>query len=492
MAKILLIDDQQEVRESLQRVLDVEGHRVEAAASAEEGLAWLKKKRFDLVVTDYQLPGLDGLEVIKFVAQKDPQLPVILMTAYHSTDRVIDATQIGAYDYIAKPIDTTEFLEKVRHAVESRTLSEGDTAIIRKPESAPSDESPPSDDTKHTIIGASRAMVEVFKEIGLVAGRPLTVLIRGETGTGKELVARVLHRKSDRADQPFIAVNCAAIPENLLESEFFGHEPGAFTDAKIRRIGKFEQANKGTIFLDEIGDMSNHLQQKFLRVLQERTIQRVGGKEDIPIDVRVLAATHHHLEAAIQRKQFRLDLYYRLNEAVISLPPLRERREDIRLLTGHFLTKYGTALGSSNPVIMEDALAYLRDQWWPGNVRELENVIRRALVLAGQFPISVGVLEKAHEHSRVIEQTIQKYKQVDPDHPFAGEVAELLAKAKRGEADNVQALLSEKLERELYEQAIKLAEGDQSKAARWLGVSRPTIREKLQRYGLHPKEAEGE
>jgi DNA-binding NtrC family response regulator len=481
VAKILLIEDQQEVRESLQQMLDIEGHRVQGASSAEEGFNWLQRKRFDLVVTDYQLPGLDGFEVVKTVCQSDPQLPVILMTAYHSTDRVIDATQLGAYDYITKPIDPPEFLEKVKQAVASRTLSTGESA------SAAAVATDPLADGKYTIIGASRPMVEVFKEIGRVAGRPLTVLVRGETGTGKELVARVLHRKSERAAEPFVAVNCAAIPENLLESEFFGHEPGAFTDAKLRHIGKFEQANKGTIFLDEIGDMSNHLQQKFLRVLQERVIQRVGGKDDIPIDVRVIAATHHHLESAIQQKLFRLDLYYRLNEAVVNLPPLRERREDIVLLTTYFVQKYSQALGSINPVITDDALKYLREQWWPGNVRELENVIRRALVLAGRFSISRTIIEKAHSQSRVIEETIQKYKQVDPERPFAGEVAELLARAKRDEAQDVQAVLMDNLERELYDQAIQLANGDQSKAARWLGVSRPTMREKLQRYGLHPK-----
>jgi DNA-binding NtrC family response regulator len=481
MAKILLIEDQQDVRESLQRMLDLEGHRVDAAASAEEGLGWLQRKQFDLVVTDYQLPGMDGFEVVKSVSQNNPQLPVILMTAYHSTERVIDATQLGAYDYVLNPIDPPEFLEKIRQAVKSRALSTQESATAQA-------EAPAlAEDGKDAIIGASRSMVEVFREIGLVAGRPLTVLIRGETGTGKELVARVLHRKSERGSEPFVAVNCAAIPENLLESEFFGHEPGAFTDAKTRRIGKFEQANKGTIFLDEIGDMSNHLQQKFLRVLQERTIQRVGGKEDIPIDVRVVAATHHHLESAIRQKQFRLDLYYRLNEAVINLPPLRERREDIALLARFFLNKYGVALGSPNPVMTEDALRYLQQQWWPGNVRELENLVRRAIVLAGQFPIGLNIVEKAHDQSRVIEETIQKFKQVDPEHPFAGEVAELLAKARRGEVVDVQSLLTEKLERELYDQAIKMADGDQSKAARWLGVSRPTMREKLQRYGLHPK-----
>ena len=485
MARILLIEDQPDVRESLQRMLEVEGHRVEAAGSAEEGLGWVKRKRFDVVLTDYQLPGMDGFEVVKILHENDPQLPVILMTAYHTTERVIEATQIGAYDYVMKPIDPPEFIEKIKHAIESRSL-----VVTQIKAGEEGGETTTAEEAKDTIIGKSRVMVDVFKEIGRVAAKPLAVLIRGETGTGKELVARVLHRKSERQIEPFVAVNCAAIPENLLESEFFGHEPGAFTDAKTRRIGKFEQANKGTIFLDEIGDMTTHLQQKFLRVLQERTIQRVGGKEEIAVDVRVIAATHHDLELGIQQKKFRLDLYYRLNEAVVILPPLRERREDIPLLTRHFLAKYGPGLGSPNPSITDDALGYLVEQWWPGNVRELENVIRRALVLAGQFPISLGTLQKAHDQARIIEQAIQKYKQVDPEHPFAGEVAELLAKAKRGEALDVQTLLIEKLERELYDQAIKLAEGDQSKAARWLGISRPTMRDKLQRYGLHPGQTE--
>lgn len=478
VAKILLIEDQQDVRESLQRMLDVEGHRVDAAASAEEGLDCLRQKQFDVVITDYQLPGRDGFDVVRSVIQTDPHLPVILMTAHHSTERVIEATQMGAYDYVLKPIDPADFLEKIRQAIESRSLVRKESLVARAVASGIIED-------KDAVIGSSRAMLEVFKEIGRVAARPLTVLIRGETGTGKELVARVLHRKSARANEPFVAVNCAAIPENLLESEFFGHEPGAFTDAKTRRIGRFEQAEKGTIFLDEVGDMSPGLQQNFLRVLQDRKIQRVGGKDEIAVDVRVIAATNHDLESAIQQKQFRMDLYYRLNEAVITLPPLRERREDIPLLAQHFLTKYGPTLSYPNPTITDDALQYLQRQWWPGNVRELENLIRRALLLAGQYPVSLAIVEKAHDQTSVIEQA--KYKQVDPQHPFAGEVAELLAKAKRGEAVEAHSLLVEKLERELYQQAIALAEGDQSKAARWLGVSRPTMREKLQRFGLHPR-----
>jgi DNA-binding NtrC family response regulator len=305
------------------------------------------------------------------------------------------------------------------------------------------------------------------------------VLIRGQTGTGKELVARAIYQHSPRADQPFIEVNCAAIPENLLESELFGHEAGAFTDAKVRRIGRFEQADHGTIFLDEIGDMSLNTQTKLLRVLQDKRFHRLGGKEIIEVDVRVIAATHRDLELAIKEKQFREDLYYRLNGAVIHLPLLRERREDIPELVRYFIQRHGGELGPIKPSMpTAEAIAYLQQQPWPGNVRQLSNVVRRALLAATGYPIYCDLVRQ------VLQQAAPP--QAAADQTIAGCVAELLAKARQGEMENVHAVLIETVERQLYAQALGLADGDQTKAAGWLGVSRPTMREKLIRYGLHP------
>ena len=311
-----------------------------------------------------------------------------------------------------------------------------------------------------------------------MAATPATVLIRGATGSGKELIARALYQHSDRADKPFIAVNCAAIPETLLESELFGHERGSFTGAQARRIGRFEQAHSGTIFLDEIGDLNANTQSKLLRVLQERCIQRLGGDATIPVDVRVLAATHRDLETAIKEKEFREDLYYRLSVVTIHLPSLRERAEDIPDLVRFFVRRYAGEVGHDSPSIQPEAVAFLQTQSWPGNVRELENVVRQALLLARPFGISLEhvrqVLLKAHKPTAIASQTHAAY------------IADLLARAQRGEEQNAFTRLIADLEPELFTQAIRLAQGNQAKAARWLGVTRLKMREKLTQLGLHP------
>jgi DNA-binding NtrC family response regulator len=328
------------------------------------------------------------------------------------------------------------------------------------------------------IIGNSRAMQAIYKEIGRVAATAVTVLIRGETGTGKELVARAIYQHSKRAAQPFIAVNCAAIPETLLESELFGHERGAYTGAHTRRVGRFEQANNGTIFLDEIGDLSLSTQVKLLRVLQEKYIQRVGGNEKIPVDVRVLAATHRDLESAMKERQFREDLFYRLSGVTIMLPALGQRTEDITELVKYFMHRSGPELGIESPSIQPEAIAFLQSQAWPGNVRELENVVRQSLLLARGYPISLDHVQQAYTRAR---------KPVAAsDQTIAGYFTELLTRAQRGEMEGLHARMLEEMERELYTRAIQLAEGNQAKAARWLGVTRTTMREKLIRFGLRP------
>jgi DNA-binding NtrC family response regulator len=321
-------------------------------------------------------------------------------------------------------------------------------------------------------------MQNIYKEIGRVATKPVTVLIRGETGTGKELIARAIYQHSERNGAPFVAVNCAAIPETLLESELFGHERGAFTGADVRRIGRFEQANGGTLFLDEIGDMSLNTQAKLLRVLQEKYIHRLGGKEMIPIDARVLAATHRNLETALREKQFREDLYYRLSVVVIKVPSLHERSEDIPGLVKFFLQRHGTELGVELPSIQPEAIEFLQQQSWPGNVRELENVVRQALLLAGKYTISLENVRRVF--SKMGESASRS------NQSFAAGISEYLTRARQGEMEDAHGKVIEEVERELFSQAIRLAQGNQAKASRWLGVSRLTMREKLHHFGIHP------
>ncbi len=470
---VLIIEDNETLAASLQHVLEGEGFAVETAGTAAQGLHHGQARLFDVVVTDLQLPGagpLDakaGLELIRQLHAAKPQLPIILMTAHHTTDTAIEATKIGAYDYLLKPFDPQELLNLIAQAVASTRLI-SPPAELNAPVSL-----------ADTMIGQSRGMQTVLKEIGRLADKPITVLIRGETGTGKELVARALHQHSDRVNKPFITVNCVAIPETLLESELFGHEQGAFTGATARRVGRFEQAHRGTIFLDEIGDMTMSTQGKLLRVFQEKTIQRLGGREPIPVDVRIVAATHRHLEQAIQSNEFREDLYYRLNVAVIQLPALRDRREDIPALAQYFTRKYGPELGFAHAAICAEAIQLLQQQPWPGNVRELENVVRKAILLSRGFTIDPEIIRTALNQVRV--------PRPEANQTLASYIADLLARAARGELENVDAVITEAAERELYAQAIQLAHGNQAKAAKWLGVSRPTMHEKLIHFGLLPK-----
>jgi nitrogen regulation protein NR(I) len=470
--KILLIEDDNSASSAIERVLLDENYNVESADRGDQGLQRAKVDKFDLVISDFKLPGLNGLELVKELHTFNPRLPIILMTAHGTTETAIEATKLGAYDYLLKPFEMEEMLDLVGKAVESSRLMT-EPVQIGGGEAA-----------RDAIVGNSRVMQQIYKEIGRIAAKPVTVLVRGETGTGKELIARAIYQHSDRVGEPFVAVNCAAIPETLLESELFGHERGAFTGAETRRIGRFEQANNGTIFLDEIGDMSLSTQAKLLRVLQERYIQRLGGKENIPINVRVIAATHRDLESALAEKTFREDLFYRLNVVSVQLPPLRQRADDIPALVRYFLQKYGKELGVQTPSIQPDALQFLQEQPWPGNIRELENVVRQAMLLARRYTITL-------EHIRQVMAKAPAPAEKNGDSMGAW-IGELLSKAKRGETDRVYAKVFEGMERELFTQAIQLAHGNQAKAARWLGISRLTMREKLTAFGLRPGADEGE
>ncbi len=470
-ANILLIEDDSGIADTLQRVLLEEGHQVVVETRGDAGLARAAEEPFHVVITDLKLPGLSGLEIVRQLHTSQPRLPIILVTAFGTTETAIEAMKFGAYDYLLKPFEIPEMIELVSKAADSnRRMSE--PVALGKP-----------DQGRDALVGQCAAMQAIYKEIGRAASKPVNVLIRGETGTGKELIARALYQHSERANEPFIAINCAAIPETLLESELFGHEKGAFTGADQRRIGRFEQADRGTIFLDEIGDMTLGTQVKLLRVLQDRTIQRVGGKEVIPVDARVIAATHRDLESAIREKHFREDLYYRLNVVLISLPPLRNRREDIPDLVRFFLGKYGPELGSAAPSIHPEAVDFLQAQSWPGNVRELENATRKALLAAQGYTINL-------DHIRTV---LNKSEDAGPSaaSSFGEYVDELLAAARRDELSNVHARVVETAERELFTRAIKQANGNQAKAARWLGITRVTLKAKLVQFGLHPGQDQG-
>lgn len=464
-SKILLIEDDSAIAAALRKELSAEGYQVAVVLRGDDGLALAKADDFDLVLTDLKMPGLSGLELIEQLHAAKPRLPIIMLTAFGTTETAIEATKLGAYDYLLKPYDMAELLDLVAKAVaNSRMMSEPlEMGEIRSAQSA--------------IIGNSRAMQEIYKEIGRVAATSVTVMIRGQTGTGKELVARAIYQHSNRANQPFIAVNCAAIPETLLESELFGHERGAFTGAHARRVGRFEQANRGTIFLDEIGDLSLSTQVKLLRVLQEKYIQRVGGNEKIPVDVRVLTATHRDLESAIQEKQFREDLFYRLSGVTITLPPLNRRPEDIPELVKYFLQRSAAELDDRLPSIVPEAVTFLQNQTWPGNVRELENVVRQALLLARGFSVGLEHVQTAAAKSR--KPAVLDHQTID------GYFNELLDQAQRGEFSDARNRMIADMERELFSRAIKFANGNQAKAARWLGVTRTTMREKLIHFGLH-------
>ena len=368
---ILVADDEAGIRDLLCDILEPEGAIVRTVASGLEALAAIEADEPDLAILDVRMPPPDGLAVLQQLRTKGRDLPVLIITAQESSTVTIEAMQRGAYDYIAKPFDPDEVLLVVQRAIEHRRLTREVFTLKQQVVGDPRD----------IMIGHSAPMQQVYKTIGRVAGSDATVLVTGESGTGKELVAQMLHRTSPRRDAPLIAINCAALTETLLESELFGHEKGAFTGAIAQRKGRFEQANKGIIFLDEIGEISAATQKKLLRVLQERTFERVGGNVPVRIDVRVVAATNKDLLHEATAGSFREDLYYRLNVINIHMPPLRERKDDIPLLVAHFLGKHRKR-GGKEPRIAETAMQALLDYDWPGNVRQLENTIERAAVLA--------------------------------------------------------------------------------------------------------------
>ena len=449
--QVLIVDDEKVQREILEGFLIKQGY---GAATAEDGRKALERLRggtFDLVITDYRMPGMDGIALLKEVRRLHPEMVVVMMTAYGTVETAVAAMKEGAYDYLTKPIDLDELLLLVQRIEREMGLDRENRALKEQlREKFKVD----------FIISASRGMEEALNLAGRVAQSQATVLILGESGTGKELIARAIHYSSPRADKPFIKVNCAALPENLLESELFGHEKGAFTGAIARRIGRFEQAGQGSIFLDEIGDLSPSLQMKLLRVLQEKEFERVGSNQTIKSDVRVIAATNRNLEDLIKKGTFREDLYYRLNVVTISLPPLRERKEDISLLIEHFLKKYNQENKKAVTSLSKEARDLLMQYDYPGNVRELENFIERAVVLCRGDALTMQDLPLNLRQGK----------------------GEMLLEGDREGRSLPDAL--EEIERQWIAKALEKSGGVQTKAAEELGISERVLRYKMKKYGL--------
>lgn len=453
---ILIIDDQPTVCYSIGRLLETEGYQAVIAHSGEEGLTLLKARPVDLCIMDVRMPGMDGLEALQRIREIRPDMHVIMMTAFSTTEKAIEAMRLGAYDYIAKPFENEELLLRIRDALKARdAMSE----IVR----IDGDDTPVSTDR---VIGRSQAMLDIFKQIGSVAATDTTVLLKGESGSGKDLIARAIYHYSRRNARTFLAINCSAIPENLLESELFGYERGAFSGAEFRRIGKFEQCNGGTILLDEIGDMPLSLQAKVLRVLQDGIIQRLGGNETIATDVRILAATNKNIEKMVEQGLFRKDLFYRINVVTITIPPLRERREDVKDLVSYFIRKYNLKMGKSIKGITGDLLAALELHSWPGNVRELENFIQKSMVFCKSDYLSNACFDMA---------ALQRNSHASIEDAVRHLVSQIF---RAGSHENFQTVVTT-LEQEIIKRALELSKGNQVHAARMLGISRTTLRKKI-------------
>ncbi|MEW6187396.1 MAG: sigma-54 dependent transcriptional regulator [Thermodesulfobacteriota bacterium] len=466
MGVILIIDDDYQIRESFEKLLTEEGHEVLTAGSGETGLDVLRSVIPDLVLLDVRLPGMSGLETFLALREIDHKLPVIIMTAFGTTETAIEATKLGAFDYVLKPFDIPDILKLIAQALEAGRFMRSQVEIDILGHKA-SDE---------IIIGQSKPMQEVYKAIGRVAPTEATVLIRGESGTGKELVARAIYQHSHRAQKPFLVINCVAIPETLLESELFGYEKGAFTGAVSRRMGRIEQANGGTIFLDEIGDMPFSIQAKILRLLQEKSIERLGGREPIPVDVRIIAATNRDLEAGLAEGRFREDLYYRLKVVTILLPPLRERLEDISRLADYFLDRYARSMDMDNPGLTDEARALLKKYHWPGNVRELGNTIQKALIFSRGYPIRPEDITQVFKGETVVPPEASA-----PDGSIRQWARKALINEPRMEKFDI---LIDQAASALISEALEITGGNRSRAAKILGLSRPTLQSKIEKYGI--------
>ena len=450
---ILVVDDEHLIRWSLEQSLKKQGYDVSTAASGEEALKQVQDDAPELMLLDIQLPGMDGLEVLERVKEIDSDIIVVMVTALGVLETAVKAMRLGAHDYINKPFNLDELSIIVKKALETRQLRK-EVAHLRSTQE--------SKFGIDNIIGSSRHMKQVLDMVRKVAmSDASTVLIQGESGTGKELIARAIHMESARKDQPFMAINCAAVPETLLESELMGHEKGAFTDAKTQKRGLFEMSDGGTIFLDEIGDMEMGMQAKLLRVLEERTFRRVGGTKEIPVDVRIVSATNQELLKKIEEKAFRNDLYYRLQVIPIYLPPLRERRDDIMTLVDFFIQFYNKEFGKSVTGVSKMAQKFLEEYEWPGNVRELRNIIERAIILENEETLMLEHLPR-----ELISKT--------------GDIAS----GPMNLRIPPEGIDIEDVERELIRQSLEIAEGNQSKAAKKLNLGIDAFRYRMKKFGF--------
>jgi nitrogen regulation protein NR(I) len=479
MDKLLLIDDEADVQYSFRRIFDSPDIELSTAASGEEGLRLIARLKPHLVIMDIRMGGLNGLETLRRLRKLDAKLPVIMMTAYGTTQTAIEAMKLGAFDYLLKPFDVPKLKEIVASAL--KAAHDMRQVVSLQPLFE-------SEDYELGIVGRSEGMQTVFKTIGQLANSDATVLITGESGTGKELVARAIYHHSRRSEKPFLAINCAAIPETLLESELFGHEKGSFTGAAAQRIGKFEQCNGGTLFLDEIGDMSPATQTKILRVLQSGTFERVGGNQLIRVDVRIVAATNIPLEQAVATRRFREDLFYRLNVVRIHMPPLRERRQDIPVLVSYFLGKHAHRAGQPPKSVSAEVLAAFGSYPWPGNVRELENVVQRASVMAKSDLLVSGDLPSEFREREVLASAVADAASTERAEPRVGTTSGEPAELARGlflwaRGDRSRRIIPA-VERELIIQAMTETGGNQVQAARLLGITRATLRKRLEKYKI--------
>ncbi|MEW6530719.1 MAG: sigma-54 dependent transcriptional regulator [Thermodesulfobacteriota bacterium] len=451
MNTVLVVDDEKNYLVVLEDLLEEEGYKVLTAGSGSEAIDIIHRTPIDTVLTDIRMPAMSGVELLEHLLDFDPDLPVILMTAYAEVDQAVAAMKKGALDHIQKPFDNKDLKRAVARGVEKHAL----TARIRHLQTE-------LGAAWGNIIGKSKAMERVFAVMKRVADAPTTVLISGDSGTGKELIARGIHKASPRVNAPFVSINCAAVPETLLESELFGYEKGAFTGAVQTRQGKFEFAHGGSLFLDEVGEMSLALQAKLLRVLQEQEFQRVGGTKDIKVNVRIIAATNKDLKEEVSGGRFREDLFFRLNVVHIRVPSLRERREDIPYLVAHFVEKFGEKLGRPMLAVEPEVMSSFYKYSWPGNIRELENVIERALVLSRGSSITLEDIPPEIRESPEIEEGINT-----------------LISWEKGLSETLDAI-----EERMIRQALKRADNVQAQAAKMLAISRSNLQYKMRKYGL--------
>ncbi len=455
--RILVIDDEQPMREMLQRLLEDSQYEIRSARNGEEGLTLFDQETFHLVITDLSMPGMDGIEVLRVMKNKGPNVPVILITAFATIDTAVEAIKAGAYDYITKPFEPDTIEITIKNALAHKQLVDENLQLKQRLDDV---------EKKSHIIGVSPKMEEVFHLVEKVAPTDATVLIEGESGTGKELIARRLHQQSTRADDAFISINCGALPETLLESELFGYEKGAFTGATTAKEGIFKAADGGTLFLDEIGEMPPALQVKLLRVLQDKQVLTIGGRKSFPVNVRILSATNKNLKEEVAAGRFREDLYYRINVFTIHLPALRERVEDIPHLLNHFIKRYNKEFDKSVATISPELMRFFKNYHWPGNIRELENYVERAILMT----------EGTHMQLSALPDDIQQA------YPAgAGGQNDTFLTFKEAKENFERTYITELLER--YSGVV-------SRAAREARIPRPNFYEKLKKYGITPRRKE--